>query len=168
MTKRQQSNIVAIIVLFISVFFLISSFFIKVDAGYPKTICIALIVFSILDLIQNYIDGCQEKKIPYHEMTEAEMTTEELAQHMVEEHAEKVPWTDLVAVIVIAFGSLLLWKPISFLFAGTLAMMALSVYKKRPVLKSLIVSICTVIIIQLIFRNVFTIPLPSPAWWPKF
>lgn len=168
MTKRRQSNIVAIIVLIIAVYFLISSFSINVDGGYPKIVCIALIVFAIWDLIQNFLDGRQEKKIPHHEMTEAEMTTEELAQHMVEEHEENVPWTDLVAVIVIAFGSLLLWKPISFLFAGILAMMALSIYKKRPVLKSLIVSICTVIIIQLIFRNIFTIPLPTPVWWPKF
>lgn len=90
------------------------------------------------------------------------------AADMVEEHEEKVPWTDLVAVVVIAFGSLLLWKPISFLFAGVLAMMALSIYKKRPILKSLIVSVCTVVVIQLIFRNIFTIPLPTPAWWPRF
>ena len=168
MTKRQQSNIVAIIVLITAAFFLVSSFSINVDGGYPRIVCVALIVFTIWDLIQDYLEGRQEKRIPHHELTEAEMTTEELAQHMVEEHEEKVPWTDLVAVVVIAFGSLLLWKPISFLFAGVLAMMALSIYKKRPILKSLIVSVCTVVVIQLIFRNNFTIPLLTPAWWPRF
>lgn len=168
MSKRQQSNLVAVIILLISAYFLIASFSISVDGGYPKIVSIALIVFAVLDLLQNIIEAKQESKRYHHEMTEEEMTTEELAERMVSEHEEKVPWQDLVAVIVISFGSLLLWKPISFIFAGILAFMALSIFKKRPIIKSLIIAICTVIVIQLIFRNIFTIPLPSPKWWPMF
>lgn len=168
MSKRQQSNIVAVLVLLVSVFFFVESLSISVDGGYPKVICVALAILSAWDFIQNYLDAREERKLPHHELTEDEMTTEELAEHMVSEHDEKVPWQDLVAVVIISFASLILWEYISFLFAGILAIMALSIYKKRPILKSLIVAVCTVVIIQLIFRNIFTIPLPSPSWWPMF
>lgn len=168
MTKRQQSAIVAIIVLLLSASFLIGSFFIMVDGVYPRIIAIGMIAFCVIDLFQNFAEGRAEKKLPHHELTETEMTTEELAQHMVEEHEEKVPWKDLVAVVLTAFVSLILWRPISFFFAGIIAMMAISLYKKRPIIKSLIISVCTVVIIQIVFRNIFTIPLPSPGWWPKF
>ena len=167
MTHRQQSNLVAFICIIIGVCFFILSFKIKTDGTYPKIVCVALVVLSIISIIENGLEAAREEKNPHRELKEEEMTTEELATHMAKEHEEKVPWMDLIVIIATAFGSLILWKPISFIFAGALAVLVISIYKKRPILKSVILAVCTVVVIQLIFRNIFTIPIPSPSWWPR-
>jgi len=80
---------------------------------------------------------------------------------MAKKAEETVPWQDLATVIAIAFTSLILWKPLSFLFAGGLGMLVLSLYKKQPLFRSILLATCTVIVIQLIFRNIFTIALEN-------
>ena len=169
MTHRQQSNLVAALCIAIAAFFFINSFSINIDSGYPKVICIAIVVLSIVTIIETITEARKEASSPkQRELTEEEMTTEELAEHMAKEVEESVPWQDLVVVIAVSFISLILWNLISFIFAGALAILALSLYKKRPAVKSILLAICTVIVLQLIFRNIFTIPLPSPSWWPYF
>ena len=153
----------------LSIFFFVDSFTVKIDGTYPKVICLAIIALAVITILETMKEARKEASHPQqHQLREEEMTTEELAEHLAKEVEEKVPWQDLVMVIAVSFGSLILWKPISFLFAGALAIFSISVYKKRPLIRSAVLSACTVVILQLIFRNIFTIPLPSPSWWPYF
>lgn len=168
MTHRQQSNLISALVLGVAAFFFYCSFEIRTDAVYPRVLCIAIAVLSLITIIQTVAESRREAKHPQHKLEKEEMTTEELAEQMAKEAEEKVRWQDILAVTVIAFVSLILWEYVSFLFAGMLGILALSLYKKQPIIRSVLIAVITALAIQFIFRNIFTIPLPSPSWWPYF
>lgn len=168
MTHRQQSNLICVLMLAVAAFFFYCSFNVNADGVYPRVLCVLIALLACVSVFETTMEAKKEAKHPHHEIKEEDMTTEELAEKLAAEAQEPVSWKDVVVVAVVAFGSLILWQPLSFMLAGFLGMMALSVYKKRPLLKSAIVSILTVLVIQLIFRNIFTIPIPSPSWWPYF
>lgn len=168
MSKVRQSNIAMIFFLLLAVVFYCGSSSIAVDGDYPKIVSIGLLVLSAIGLAQSFIETRGAGDENARTIGIDAMTTEELAEHMVAQHEEHVPAVDIAAVMGISLISLFLWESIGFIFAGAAAIMALSLLKKRPIFKSLIISVATVLVIQLIFRNIFSIPIPSPSWWPYF
>lgn len=169
MSHRSASNIIAGICAAGAAFFFIESLSIRIDGGYPKLLCVVLFLLCAYTIVQNVVEGRAEaKKGGVQELKEEDMTTEERAEHMAKEAEEAVPVKDLAVVIAVSFGSVLLWKPLSFVVAGALGLFIISVYKKQPILKSALLAVCTVIVLQLVFRNIFAIPIPTPSWWPRF
>ncbi len=167
MTHRQLSNLFCIFFIIVAAFFFYFSFSIHADAIYPRVLCIVLALLACTSVVETIYDKKKEAQ-KHYELNESEMTTEERAEKMAEEAQEPVHWQDIIVVILVSFVSLLLWKPISFLFAGFLGMIALQLYKKQPIIRSVLISFFTILIMQLVFKNIFVIPIPSPNWWPYF
>ena len=151
-------------------FFYFHSYGFNNDTKYPRIIIISVCLLSIIVLLQSYSDIRNEKKaiIDNEDNEDNEISTKEIAIQLVKESEEKAPVMDLAVLIITSIGTLFLWKLISFMGAASICMMTLYLYKKQPLVKSLITTITTVLVIQFLFRNVFTIPLPSPDWWPYF
>lgn len=168
LSHRVQSNLWSVFIILAMVFFFNKSFDIKNDAWYPRVMIIAVTVMAVLVLVQSYFERKEEERLKAIVRSDDELSTEELAIKMAKEAEEPTPYKDLIFMVGIAVITLFLWEKLSFMLASSICMMGLFLYKKQPIVKSIIITIVTIMLIQISFKNFFTIPLPSPTWWPYF
>ena len=166
MTHRTESILWSSIIAVVMLIFLYLSFSLRFGAMYARVTIVATLSFALISLILS-LRQKEPEKTTYSEEELENMEVAERAHALEVMEEGRTPFlsADLLLVIAVSFASALLWEPVSFVYAGFLALLVLFLVKRQPVLKSLIVAAATICIIQYVFGNIFQIPLPSPSWW---
>lgn len=152
MTYEKLSRMWAVVIILVMAFFLLISRNLKFAAAYPRIMAITTILLGIVTIVLSFRSERESEK------------TEEKGDTITKFDKESI--ITIGILLVVPLVSLMLWDVLGFICSAFLCLSGLFIYKKQPIIKSIIVAAALVVTIQYVFGTLFQVPLPMPSWWP--
>jgi hypothetical protein len=149
LTKRQAELLCAWVILAFSLIMLWVSQQLEHGAVYPRTTLIATAFFALVVMITASRNKHRDN------------TDNSAGAGVSTEKKSSCRLLLLIVAPIVYFG---LWPVIGYVLSSLLFMIGLLSYFKYPLVKGIVVSVVVTLTINVVFKTILQVPLPTPDW----
>lgn len=151
MTYQRLTRTVAAFTGIMLLFLIYHSFSLKGGKAYAQSVLFIALILVVVVFVNSLLKSRTEKR-------------------SLEEQKAAYPPIFSPKILVLMLLPILItisWKLLFFLGGSAIGLFILFRLNKLAMVKSVLLSICITVAIQIVFVNLFMISLPTPGWWPR-